>query len=159
MNKATGWLSVWLWLLPATAVWAGEIAIRDPWVRETPPTLQSSAAYMIIHNTGQTGKTVVGASSPLFARLEFHETIQRDGMATMVARDSLVIDAGGQVTLKPGGYHMMLLGHRGPKPLRAGDKVPLALHLSDGSRVTAEAEVRATSSGAAEQHPGHHHAH
>jgi copper(I)-binding protein len=152
MGKRVGWLAVVLWLLPVLA-WAGDLEVRDAWVAESPPTVQVSAAYMIIRNAGTTGRTVVGASSPLFAKVEFHESVQRGGMVSMVARDSLVVDAGGQVVLKPGGYHMMLIAPS--RPLRAGEKVPLLLHLSDGAKVTVEAEVRAAKGSG----HSHHHAH
>ncbi len=155
MKRRVGWLGLLWWLLPVVSVWAGEIEIGDPWVREAPPTLQTSAAYMVIRNTGTVGKTVVGASSPLFARVEFHETMQQENMATMVGRDSLVIDAGGQVVLKPGGYHMMLIGPQGNKPLHAGDRVPLMLYLSDGAQVAVDAEVRV----APPERMGHDHQH
>lgn len=157
MKKKTGWLSLVFWLLPVLPLWAGAIEVQDAWVREAPPNMQTLAAYMVIRNTGTTGKTVVGASSPLFAKVEFHETIQQGGMATMIARDSLVIDAGGQVALKPGGYHMMLIAPQGPKPLRAGDRVPLALRMSDGSQWMGEAEVRALQPDKAGSMPHHHH--
>ncbi|WP_130472247.1 copper chaperone PCu(A)C [Candidatus Magnetaquicoccus inordinatus] len=136
--------------------WAGDLSIQDAWVRATPPNMQTTAAYMVIRNTGKAGKTVVGAASPMFARVEFHETVQQGGVAGMVARDSLVIDAGGQVALKPGGYHMMLIGLRG-KALQAGDKVPLMLQLSDGSQETVSADVRAAPSAAAQEHQHHKH--
>ncbi|MBF0583711.1 MAG: copper chaperone PCu(A)C [Magnetococcales bacterium] len=158
MKKNMGWLSVMLWLLPVASLWAGSIEVVDPWVREAPPAMQTLSAYMEIRNTGTTGKTVVGASSPMFAKVEFHESMQRAGVSTMVARDSLVIDAGSKVTLKPGGYHLMLIAPQGPRPLRAGDKVPLALHLSDGSQWVGEAEVRAVKGDTAGDMQ-HHHAH
>ncbi|MEO5350015.1 MAG: copper chaperone PCu(A)C [Magnetococcus sp. YQC-3] len=154
MGRRVGWLAVVLWFLPVVAA-AGDLEVRDAWVAESPPTVQVSAAYMIIRNAGTTGRTVVGASSPLFAKVEFHESVQRGGMVSMVARDSLVVDAGGQVVLKPGGYHMMLIAP--PRPLRVGEKVPLVLHLSDGAKVTVEAEVRAAKGSSGEH--SHHHAH
>ena len=157
MKNKTGWLSMVFCLLPVLPLWAGAIEVQDAWVNEAPPNMQTLAAYMVIRNTGPTGKTVVGASSPLFAKVEFHETIQQGGMATMIARDSLVIDAGGHVALKPGGYHMMLIAPQGPKPLRAGDKVPLALRMSDGSEWVGEAQVRTLQPDKAERMLQHHH--
>ncbi|MEO5339087.1 MAG: copper chaperone PCu(A)C [Magnetococcus sp. MYC-9] len=150
MKKKVGFLSVLFWLLSVATGWATGLEIRDPWVREAPPGAQALAAYMVMHNTGTVGKTVVGANTPLFARVEFHETLHQGGVATMVARDSLVVDAGGQVVLKPGGYHMMLLAP--VKPLKAGDRVPLLLQLSDGSRVAVEAEVRVATTAGESKH-------
>lgn len=116
------------------------LQIRDLWVRAAPPTVQTLAAYMVIENTGKVGKTLVGAQSPSFHRVEFHETINRNGMASMVARDSLVIDAGSKVTMQPGGYHMMLIA---PQILiKEGDKVSFTFLFSDGSHKSVEATVK-----------------
>ena len=159
MKRVMVFLSVLAWILPATPSLALDVTVLNPWIREAPPSVQTMAAYMVIRNNGTVGKTVTGANSPLFARVEFHETVHHGNMATMIARDSLVIDAGGQVSLKPNGYHMMLIAPKTPRPLRAGDKVPLALYFSDGSQVIIEAEVRKGQPGMPHNggHGHHHH--
>ena len=156
MKKHLCWLSLLLCLLPAVPVWAVGLVAQDPWVREGPPSMQTLAAYMTIRNTGLQAQTVVGASSPLFAKVEFHESLQQGNLVTMVARDSLRIEAGGQIVLAPGGYHMMLIAPQGNKALRAGDKIPLLLHLSDGSQWAVEAEMRAVQPSAVEEHQHMH---
>lgn len=156
MRKMVGLLAVLAWMLPATPLLAAGVEVLDPWVREGPPSMQVLAGYMVIRNTGHVGKTLVGASSPLFAKVEFHETLHQGHMATMVSRDSLVIDAGSQVQLKPNGYHMMLIAPQGPKPLRAGDKVPLALNFSDGSQLAFQAVVRRGAQPGKMTHPAGH---
>ena len=50
------------------------------------------------------------------------------------------IPAGGSVTLKPGGYHVMLMGVSAP--LKAGDSVPLTLTIDEkGKRTTLEVKA------------------
>lgn len=128
------------------------ITIRDPWVRAAPPSVQVLAGYMVIENASGHGKTMVGARSPTFQRVEFHETLHQNGMATMVARDSLVIAAGGKVALEPGGYHMMLIAPQ--KAIRAGDTIPLFFRFSDGTEVKAQAVVRSGTDNSM-KHGGH----
>ncbi len=123
-----------------TPAQAAGIQVEGAWVRAAPPTVQVLAGYMTIKNTGKVGKTVIGAHSPQFAKVEFHETLMRNGMATMVARDSLVIDAGNQVVLAPGGYHMMLIAPQ--RMIRAGDTLDLTLHFSDRTAMAVKLEVR-----------------
>jgi copper(I)-binding protein len=55
--------------------------------------------------------------------------------------DSVALPAGKRIELKPGGYHVMLLGIA--KPLVAGDSVPLTLTLEGpgGKRSTLEVEA------------------
>jgi periplasmic copper chaperone A len=58
--------------------------------------------------------------------------------------DGLALPAGKAVDLKPGGYHVMLMGLS--KPVSAGDKVPIVLTVEDRkgkrSNVEVKAEVR-----------------
>jgi periplasmic copper chaperone A len=119
---------------------ADGIKVEGAWVRAAPPSVKVLAAYMTIKNDGDNGKTIVGAHSPQFAKVEFHESLTRNGMATMVARDSLVISAGSEVVLKPGGYHMMLIGPQ--RMIRPGDKISLNLLFSDRTSHEIIANVR-----------------
>ena len=144
-------------LLFSPPLLAADIVVLDPWVREAPPAMQVHAAYMVIQNKGPVGKTIIGAVSPAYAKVEFHETLHQNGMATMVARDSLVVDSGSQVVLKPGGYHMMLIAPQGPHPVKAGSVIPIELRFSDGSKLMVEAAVRAGQPGAPMHHDGMSH--
>ena len=140
MKKSLSLLASMLFTLIAIPAFAGGIQVEGAWVRAAPPTVQVLAAYMTIKNTGSVGKTIVGANSPQFAKVEFHETLLRNGMASMVARDSLVVDSGGQVVLAPGGYHMMLIAPQ--RMIRTGDKLSLTINFSDGTSHNFNADVR-----------------
>jgi hypothetical protein len=50
------------------------------------------------------------------------------------------VPAGGQVELKPGGYHVMLIGLT--RDLNVGDKFPVTLEFASGAKLQVEAEVR-----------------
>ncbi|MBF0358344.1 MAG: copper chaperone PCu(A)C [Magnetococcales bacterium] len=119
---------------------ADGIKVEEAWVRAAPPSVKVLAAYMTIKNDGDTGKTIIGAHSPQFAKVEFHESLNLNGMATMIARDSLVIGAGSEVALKPGGYHMMLIGSQ--RMIHPGDKISLTLLFSDRTSHEVIANVR-----------------
>jgi periplasmic copper chaperone A len=121
---------------------ASGIQVEGAWIRAAPPSVKILAAYMTIKNSSNTSKTVVGAHSPQFAKVEFHESLIRNGMATMIARDSLAISAGGEVVLSPGGYHMMLIGPQ--RMIKKGDKIAINLHFSDGSSHKVIANVMKT---------------
>ncbi|HIJ83642.1 MAG: uncharacterized protein HW380_602 [Magnetococcales bacterium] len=122
-------------------VWAGEgIRIENPWIRAVPPTVQTMAAYMGIENPGTASVTLVSVQSAVFQKAELHETVNTNGMATMVPHKNLVIDAGKKITLNPGGYHLMLITPQAP--VREGDSVPLTLIFSDGSKKEVLASVR-----------------
>ncbi|MBF0194936.1 MAG: copper chaperone PCu(A)C, partial [Magnetococcales bacterium] len=125
--------------LVSVPAFAGGIQVEGAWIRAAPPSVKVLAAYMTIKNSGSISKTVVGAHSPQFAKVEFHESLIRNGMATMIARDSLALSPGGEVILSPGGYHMMLIGPQ--RIIRKGDKIAIIMHFSDGSNYKVIANV------------------
>ncbi|MEO5331860.1 MAG: copper chaperone PCu(A)C [Magnetococcus sp. YQC-5] len=146
-----------LLMLPCSVQAVDAIQIKDPWIRAAPPVVQTLAAYMTIQNQSQQEKIIVSISSPLFASVELHETIQHDGMTMMKAHKQLPIPAGASVQLTPGGYHLMLIAPQ--KALRPADRVPMTLTFLDGARLTFEAEVRSGTNQPAEKtghEPMHH---
>lgn len=121
--------------------WAGEVVrVNDPWVRAAPPTVQTLAAYMELENSGTTEKVLIEVQSPQFTKVELHESVQSQGMVTMAPRKELSIAAGGKVSLKPGGYHIMLITPQ--SPVIEGSKVALTLVFSDGTRQEVQATVK-----------------
>ena len=61
-------------------------------------------------------------------------------MTDFLVQGGIEVPAGGQVELKPGGYHVMLIGLM--RDLSDGEKFPLTLQFEKGGEVTVEAEVR-----------------
>jgi copper(I)-binding protein len=116
------------------------IQVQDPWIREAPPGMPMLAAFMVIHNSGDRPVAVTAVHSPQFGRIEMHRTVVSNGVARMLAQPRLVIPAGGSLTLKPGGYHLMLFGAK--SRLTAGQHAQLTLELDHGAPVTVTAEVR-----------------
>lgn len=101
----------------ARTVRAGAIVIEAPWTRATPAGAKVAGGYLRITNTGSEPDRLVGVSSPNAGRGEVHEMSMSDGVAKMRPLEAgLLIPPGGNVELKPGGYHLMFLD------LRAGLK-------------------------------------
>jgi copper(I)-binding protein len=59
--------------------------------------------------------------------------------------EGLEIPANGEVELKPGGFHLMLIGLKAP--LGEGESVPMTLIFEGGARVEVTLGVRAMGSG------------
>jgi copper(I)-binding protein len=118
----------------------GSLTVEDPWVREAPPASNVLAAYLVVENKSEQNRTLNGASSPTFERVEIHKTEIVDGIASMHRQDEVEIPEGGSVAFESGGYHLMLIGPL--KSLRAGDRVELSLSFTDGKQIQVNAEVR-----------------
>ena len=106
-----------------------------------------------IKNTGNKDQKLVSAKSDDFGAIEFHRTVDKDGMASMQHQKYLLVPAGGTLTLKPGDYHMMLF--RPARKLVAGDESSIQFQLADDSQTTVTAVVKKAS--AEDSHQHHHH--
>ena len=102
---------------------AAQTTVTDPWVRGTVPQQQATGAFMQI--TSAQGGKLVSASSPVAGVVEIHEMAMDGNVMKMRAIPGLDLPPGKAVVLKPGGYHVMLMGLK--QPLKDGETVPLTL--------------------------------
>lgn len=104
----------------------GEIAVEGAWTRAIPPNAQVAGGFVTLSNTGAADDRLIGGSSPYAERLEVHEmSMDGDVMKMRPLTEGLAVPAGGSVELKPGGYHIMLLGLK--HPLKEGEAVDATL--------------------------------
>jgi copper(I)-binding protein len=101
----------------------------------------NSAIYLKLSNRGLAADRLVAAEALVAQAVEIHETrMEGDVMTMQQVTGGLEIPAGGQVELKPGGYHIMLIGLT--QDLKAGDRFPVTLDFAEAGPITVEAEVR-----------------
>ncbi len=90
---------------------AGDLVIDHPWVRATPPGAPTAGGYAKITNHGTEPDRLTGGSATGVERVEVHEmTVENNIMKMRTLDDGLEIGPGETVELKPGGYHLMLIG-------------------------------------------------
>ena len=102
--------------------------IRNGWVQEGPPSQTITAAFMVIENHASTDISLKSASTEVADVVELHKMELIDGMMKMHRVEKIDIPAGGSVELKPGSYHLMVIGLK--KALKEGDKVTFSLRFS-----------------------------
>ena len=127
---------------PATTETAASIiAVSEPWSRETAVGQNAGGAFMTIANTGTAADRITGGSTPVAGRVEIHTMTMEGGVMRMrQLEDGLDVPAGGEVTLKPGSFHIMLMDLK--QPLKAGETVPLTLSFEGAGSVVTELEVK-----------------
>jgi len=104
------------------------------------PGPAATAVYLRIRNRGRRPDTLKGATTEVAARVELHETVVgADGVARMRPAPSVTVPARGEVSLRPGGLHLMLMGLT--RELRPGDRFDLFLEFDDGDRHPVTVEV------------------
>ena len=129
--------------LAATAVYAadakvGNLSIDDVWARTGQPG-QVSATYFEVKNKGATDK-IVSANCDCAKATELHDVKLVDGTMKMVPAGSIEVPANGDLKLKPGSYHIMLIGLN--RPLVAGETLPIKVKFEKAGEVTLQAKVK-----------------
>jgi copper(I)-binding protein len=127
-----------------------EVVITDAWARPSSAMASAGAAYMTIQNNGSAADALVGASSPAATTVEVHETVVMGssapgatgdgGMMGMQPVERLEIPAGGSVELKPGSYHIMLIGLK--QDLKAGDTIEITLTFEKAGELPLSVPVK-----------------
>jgi copper(I)-binding protein len=119
-----------------------EVTVKDAWVRGTVPAQSVTGAFMTLTST--TDAKLVGVKTPIAMEAQIHESTMKGDVSHMHAVESVALPAGKPVQLKPGGYHVMLMGLA--KAVAKGQKVPITLEIveADGkrSKVEVQADVR-----------------
>ena len=138
----------------ATVASAADLEVNGAWVRGTVPAQHASGAFMTL--SSHDGAKVVGASSPVAAKVEVHEMSMQNGIMVMRPMPDLEVPAGKEVVLAPGSYHIMLMGLK--QQLKPGETVPITLQIEGAdnstSSVTVSAEVRPLTAGMPMQQGG-----
>jgi copper(I)-binding protein len=129
----------------------GSITVENPYYAETPRAL---AVCMRIHNGKLKEVCLVRAelAEPGMAMVEIHETVMTEKGHEMRLVERLCIPPRGTLEMKPGGYHIMIMGDSETIRAVIADKtVTIRLVFDDGTQI----EVKATPAG--EAGGSHHH--
>ena len=115
------------------------VNIIDPYVRAIAPGLTVSAAFMTLQNKSDTDIALVKIEGTIAKHIELHQHIHKDGMMQMRQVKKIAISANTSVELKPGGYHIMLIGLT--KKIKQDDEIELQLVFSDDSKQRVKTKV------------------
>ena len=120
----------------------GTIEIGNPWTRATPKGATVAGAYMTLRNKGSAPDRLVSGSVAVAGRFEVHHMVMEQGVAKMrPVEGGLEIKPGETVELKPGSFHVMLMGLK--RPLQKGEKVKGTLEFEKAGKVDIEYAVEA----------------
>jgi copper(I)-binding protein len=120
----------------------GTIEIRQAWARPASASALTAGGFFTVVNKGPVTDRLVGVTSPVVRRIEIHgiKVVGAD-IAMQPLENGLAIPADSSVTLKPRGYHLMMIGLK--SPLIVGTTVPVTLTFERAGSVevalTAEA--------------------
>lgn len=116
-----------------------QVVVKDAWIRATVPQQKTSGVFLQIESSSDA--RLVDAHSDAATSAELHEMKLDNNIMRMRAIDQLALPAGKAVTLKPGGYHLMLMGLK--NQVKVGDVISLTLVVEnkDKKRQTVQVNV------------------
>ena len=116
---------------------SAQVDITDAWVRATVQGQKATGAFMNL--TAKTDSRLVGVKTDAAAVAEIHEMKMEKDVMRMKRVSVLPLPAGKTVSLKPGSYHVMLMGLKEPLPLDS--HVQLTLMFEDAKGVKSQQEL------------------
>jgi copper(I)-binding protein len=114
------------------------LKVTGAYIRQ-PVTADMAAGYFTITNTGRQPDRLTGVTSDIAGTVTMHRTTAENQMAPVKA---FTIPAGGSLTLRTGGNHLMLMGLK--KKPTAGETVTFHLRFAESDSITVRAPVEPT---------------
>ena len=131
---------------------AGEVAIGHPWTRAV-GAHGTGAGFLKLTNTGTQPDRLLSATSPVAPVVELHSMVRDGDVMRMRPVQDITIAPGQTVELRPGGFHVMMVGLTAA--MNQGSRVPLILRFERAGEVRVELDVE--SAGARGPAAAHHH--
>jgi len=125
--------------LRAQAPQGKTITVADAWARATPKGSTTGVIYVTVINSGQDAERMLGATTPMAEKVQFHSNANENGVMKMRELTSIEIEAGKKVALEPGGTHAMLVGLK--QLLVAGQSFPLTLEFEKAGKIDVTVSV------------------
>lgn len=124
----------------------GDLTLDHPWARATPHGAKVAGGFVAIANKGAADDRLVSATAEIADTTEIHSMAMNNGVMTMrPLPDGLILPAGGEVALEPGGYHLMFIGLK--KMLKQGDSFTGTLTFENAGTVEVTFTVEAIGAG------------
>ena len=115
-------------------VLASDVIVKEAFARASAvPTAKAGTVYMTFTNKSSKADRLLSVTTAVSDSAKVHESIEKDGVATMKPVVALEIPADGTVELNPGGLHIMLTGLKAP--LKKGDMIMLELKFEQTGTV------------------------
>jgi copper(I)-binding protein len=101
----------------------------------------TGAVFMLLKNEGGEADRLIGGLTDVAKVVEIHETVMAgEVMKMQMLAQGLEVPPKGEVLLKPGSYHVMLIGME--RDLKVGEMFTIELLFEKSGTIALEAEVR-----------------
>ncbi len=110
MGKTLNILLCSLVVLGSSKVHSQSLIIDSGWIRLLPSSIENTAAYMKITNSGVEAIEISNVQSLIAQRAELHRSYYKNGLMQMRHLESLTIPAQSSISMTSNGIHIMLIG-------------------------------------------------
>lgn len=118
----------------------GTITIQNAWARPGSDGMMGGG-YLTIQNGTPEADTLIGVFTDAAESAEIHESYQQEnGMAGMRPAGKLPIEPQSALELKPGGYHIMMMGLT--RDLAEDDSIGVTLYFAHQDSLLVQMPVR-----------------
>jgi copper(I)-binding protein len=100
----------------------------------------NGAVYVTVSNHGSEADALLSASTDVATTVELHETVKQGDIMVMRPLPRLDIPSGGKLDMKPGSYHIMLVGLK--HDLKPGESVNVSLRFEKAGEMSVAAPVK-----------------
>jgi copper(I)-binding protein len=121
------------------AIGSQTIAVEHAWARATPTGARTGAAFATLLNKATTDDLLLGASTPIAQKVQFHSETNDNGIMKMRQLSSITLHPGAPVILKPGAIHIMMIGLK--QPLKKGQSFLLTLDFEKAGQIEVKVPV------------------
>ena len=118
----------------------GDIEVRHPWSRATPPGAKVGGGYLEIRNNGSQPDRLLSATTAAAKRVEMHVTEHAGEVAKMRQLRAFEVPARERLELSPGGAHLMLVDL--VQPLKKGERFSMTLRFERAGELEVQFEVQ-----------------
>lgn len=118
----------------------GDIEVRHPWSRATPPGAKVGVGYLEIRNKGSQPDRLLSATTSVAKRVEMHVTEHAGEVAKMRQLRAFEVPARERLELRPGGAHLMLVDL--VEPLKKGERFGMTLRFERAGEIEVQFEVQ-----------------
>lgn len=115
------------------------VTVKDPWVRPTVAQQKVTGAFMQL--TASQDMKLISVSTSVASSVEIHTMEMDKDVMKMREIKSLDLPSGKTIELKPGSYHIMMMGLK--RAIKEGEIVNVTLHLEDKDKKQQTLEVKA----------------
>ncbi len=133
---------------------AGDIHIKNLWVKTPPKGAKVAGGYLTITNMGKTSDRLVSGTLTGARKVEIHQMSMKNNIMMMSKLEKgLEIKPGQTVELKSGSFHLMIMGLKGT--LNKGDSIKGVLQFEKAGKVDVEYMIKDAPATSKSKHSHH----